>query len=672
QIVQAASIVGRTFWVSAVIELTEDLEQDVVLKTLEELVQREFIEESEKQAPGPVVTEQSFSFKHVLIRDVVYYNIPRIARAQKHVQLALWLEKQVADRQASFAELLVYHYQQALLNWPATLDTQPLDFLENGASEDAEETSDPPKHLSRSDLIERTIHYLTLAGERAYHSYYTIRAIQAYTEALELLRENHADPLTLASMHQKLGHAYIQRANADEAWSEYIHALLLIKDHPQASKRELLFLYMRLAELATRWLGWFNTWLDMQEVRSYIDAGLKLIEGQPPNCNLSSFLTYQGMWYIHQTKFAPPERRAELAENAIQSALEARRIAEELQEPGALWIALDALGFIYDKQHKYSEGHITQHKRQELRDMIPEREELFDLYVSLGWNHERIGDYATAAGWLGQAWRIAQTMESPSMLLYSLYSRLVVWSQWNRWDEAREVAQSLLQTSEQYQQEASWQLRALETLMALAYRTGDEEESERLLQYYQHLSEGSSTQIPVSFHMVRRDWKQALTALKDFSNRHEIFPSPETVANMAELTVLAEEATEKQVEICERAIGLAEQSGARKFLGVAFRARGRMELEQGLWEKSEEDLRQALELFKLLDLPWEEGETLYCLGTLHQRRADAMHVDQTARKTAFELAQFFFEQALGFFESLHAVRDAQRVHESLTQEAMTH
>lgn len=670
QIVQDASIVGRTFWVSAVIELAEGLESDVVLQTLESLARHDFIEESEKQTPGPIVSEQSFSFKHILIRDVVYYNLPRIRRSQKHAQLAFWLEQQVADRLEDFAELLAYHSQQALTYWPAKLHAQTLSFQEHEADQEDEKKASGSLHLTRSELVQRAVRYLTLAGDRAYRSYYTIRAIQAYSEALDLLRENDYDALTIAKMHQKLGHAYTQRANADEAWNEYTKALALIKDQPEASKKDLLSLYVHLSELAGRWLGWFNKWLDMNEVRSYIDAGLKLIEGEPPSCTLSSFLTYQAMWYIHQTKYAPPEQRVELAENALQSALEARRIAEEIHDHNALWIALDALGFVYDKQNKYSEGHIIQHQRQELRDMIREREELYDLYSSLGWNHERISDYPTAANWLGQAWRIAQTMESPSMLLYSLYSRLVVWSQWNRWDEAREVAQLLLQTSEQYQQEETWQLRALTALLLLAYRTGDLEESERLLQCYQRISgeDDLDAQIPASLAMLRGEWSLALAKLREQSKTSELFPSPETVSYIAELTVLAREPLAEQVETCERAMLQAEQSGARKFLGIALRARGRMHMGQAQLSEAEQDFRRALEIFKELDLPWEQGETLYCLGHLYQNQADQGGSAQAARAAASGLARFFFEQALGFFESLHAVHDIQRVRDALTEE----
>ncbi len=258
QVLQCAAMIGRTFWLAGLIELVTGLNIDSLLKTLNVLIQREFITEAEaeKQVRPPVEHDRVFSFKHVLIRDVVYNNIPRIRRSQKHAQLALWLEEKTAGRTELFAELLAYHYQQALANWSASLLVNTTSTSEMAGS--AQGSSTEPLNLTRQELTRRSITYLTMAGDQAYHSYYTIRAIQAYTEALELLHDSNAAPLTIARMHEKLGDAFAQRANADEAWHEYSHALQLMKEDPQVDRNELLCLYTRLAELSTRWLGWFG------------------------------------------------------------------------------------------------------------------------------------------------------------------------------------------------------------------------------------------------------------------------------------------------------------------------------------------------------------------------------------------------------------------------------
>ena len=418
QVLQDAAIIGRTFWLQGLLELAADLESETVYKTIDTLLQRDFIVETEQSPRSPIPQDRVFSFKHILIRDVVYNNIPRTRRSQKHVQLAVWIEAKIGENIDQFVELLAYHYKQALAMWSASLLTQA---DENGVNEDSLTYQVP---LARQELIRRTIKYVTKAGDQAYRSYYTIRAIQAYTEALDLLIENDAEPTTLAQWHQKLGDAYAQRANADEAWHEYTHALDLMRAGPGINKqdllsyysnhehiglppaaegetattdpdtaRDLLCLYARMAELATRWLGWFNHYPGIEEVHMYIEAGLKLLEGQPLSGNHAAFLTYRAMWYIRQLKPASPEQRPEIAEHALKSIHEALRIAEEVEDTEALWLTLDAMGYIYGHQHKYIDAHKAQHRRQELASHIEGREELHDLYVSLGVVHRHISDY---------------------------------------------------------------------------------------------------------------------------------------------------------------------------------------------------------------------------------------------------------------------------------------
>jgi predicted ATPase/class 3 adenylate cyclase len=662
QVVQAASIIGRTFWMAGVLELVDGLERAEISGILEQLLRRDFLEPSERRASGSLEHEESFSFKHILIRDVIYDNIPRVRRSQKHAQLALWLEQRVAGRQEDVIELLAYHYGQALAHWSA------IHYAHAVVAQ--EQQADPPRPLTRPELVERTLQYLTLAGDKAYRNYHTISAIQSYSQAQDLLQANEADPLTRARMHQKLGHAYTQRANADEAWREYLQALKLMQGQPEVERGELLGLYMHIAELSTRWPGWFSGWLDMQEVRTYIDAGLALVGGQPPSGEQSSFFTYQAMWSIRQMKYVVAEQRARMANQALHSGLTALHIAEQVNDTGALWIALDALGSLYRRQQRYSEAHAIQHRRQSLQALIHGREEMYDLYLALGWTHERIGVYPAAALWCGRAWHIAQRMESPSMLLSSMQGRLAVWYQWERWDEAREAATRMLQTSEQYQQEESWQLFPLEILAELTYRTGEVEESERFLRQYRRIFEQHTTRplLLPGLYAARGEWAQALRDQQAQVHQSEPFPAPSSLARLAELTVLAGEPLAAQEAACERAISQAEQAYARKFLAVALRARGRMSGGQQLWDAAEEDLHQALETFKSLDLPWEQGQTLYCLGHLQRLQAGLLLDERSpVRASKQGLARLFFEQAQGFFGSLHAVHAVQQVHTALQE-----
>ena len=95
-----------------------------------------------------------------------------------------------------------------------------------------------------------------------------------------------------------------------------------------------------------------------------------------------------------------------------------------------------------------------------------------------------------------------------------------------------------------------------------------------------------------------------------------------------------------------------------------------MYIEQQNWSNALADLQQALQKCKELDIPWEEGQSYYCLGLFYRRRADILSSDNPAEFSAdIGRAHFHFEKALGFFESLNAANDANKVRLALMQDS---
>ncbi|MBV9229832.1 MAG: AAA family ATPase, partial [Chloroflexi bacterium] len=294
-VLQHAAIIGRTFWLSSLLELAAEMDRETVLDALASLIKRDFVIEVERPARSPIQEDRVFIFKHILIRDVVYNNIPRLRRSQEHARMGVWLEEKTANRQEDFVELLAYHYQQALAMWSTGLSMNVIEI------DDLQNPCAAPVHLTRPELRQRAITYLTRAGDQARYSYYTIRALRAYNDAFDLLVDSQADAITLSKMHIKLGHAYTQRGNLDEAWQEYRRALRLVTDKGvSVNTEDLLILYEHLALLGTRWLVWFDSRPDANEVQSYIKAGLQLLEGKSSGRERVAFLTYQAFWYTRQ------------------------------------------------------------------------------------------------------------------------------------------------------------------------------------------------------------------------------------------------------------------------------------------------------------------------------------------------------------------------------------
>jgi class 3 adenylate cyclase len=89
-----AAVLGRTFWRSALDG------EDVDLHLLA-LQRKEFIRRERRSG---VFGESEYAFAHLLIREVAYAQIPRMARAERHARAARWVDSLAGDRRADLAE----------------------------------------------------------------------------------------------------------------------------------------------------------------------------------------------------------------------------------------------------------------------------------------------------------------------------------------------------------------------------------------------------------------------------------------------------------------------------------------------------------------------------------------------------------------------------------------
>src|SRR5205085_1807635 len=109
RVLQAAAVVGRTFWTEPVHLLAGDgtsLEAE-----LDRLEERDLVQ---ARLGSALAGQAEYSFKHILTRDVAYDGIPRRERSYAHAQVARWLERTTAERSGEFSELLAYHYATAV------------------------------------------------------------------------------------------------------------------------------------------------------------------------------------------------------------------------------------------------------------------------------------------------------------------------------------------------------------------------------------------------------------------------------------------------------------------------------------------------------------------------------------------------------------------------------
>jgi class 3 adenylate cyclase/tetratricopeptide (TPR) repeat protein len=157
-LLQDAAVIGKVFWAGALAEVGERGPADVEL-ALHELALKELVRTARTSS---MEGETEYAFWHLLVRDVAYAQIPRADRGRRHRKAAAWIERKAGERVEDLAEVLAYHYLQALELAEAAGDT-----------------------VQAEELAQPAGRFLALAGERAL-GLDTVQAETRLARALEL------------------------------------------------------------------------------------------------------------------------------------------------------------------------------------------------------------------------------------------------------------------------------------------------------------------------------------------------------------------------------------------------------------------------------------------------------------------------------------------------------
>ena len=109
RLLQDAAVLGKVVWLGALAAMSgiNRYEAETRLHALE---RREMLRRERRSS---VAADTEYAFRHVLMRDVAYGQIPRIQRADKHRRAAAWIESLSVDR-GDAPDMLAHHYARAL------------------------------------------------------------------------------------------------------------------------------------------------------------------------------------------------------------------------------------------------------------------------------------------------------------------------------------------------------------------------------------------------------------------------------------------------------------------------------------------------------------------------------------------------------------------------------
>jgi len=160
-----ASVVGAVFWAGAVAYLGsgEGREPQDPRQGLAELERRDFVA---SRAPSTVADDEEYAFKHILMRDVAYGQVPKGRRVELHMRFSDWVSS-LPSTADEFVEIVAWHLEQACLL----------------AREVARSPIEPPIREAAAMLAD--------AARRAERRESLREAHRYYTRALDVLDDRH-------------------------------------------------------------------------------------------------------------------------------------------------------------------------------------------------------------------------------------------------------------------------------------------------------------------------------------------------------------------------------------------------------------------------------------------------------------------------------------------------
>ena len=191
-----AAVIGRTFWEGGLTSVAEAEGGDLA-EALRALRDKDIIVAGEGTA---LAGEPELAFKHALIRDAAYEMLPKAVRAQKHFEVACFIEDGAGERGEEVVALLAEHYGKA-----AELGGE----LGLAAAEMAPYRA-------------KALSYLEAAGDAATAFYSNADAFSNYEAALEQAGE---DADAVARLLEKQGDVALRLGRVDAAIEVWGRAL---------------------------------------------------------------------------------------------------------------------------------------------------------------------------------------------------------------------------------------------------------------------------------------------------------------------------------------------------------------------------------------------------------------------------------------------------------------
>ncbi|MCJ7701904.1 MAG: tetratricopeptide repeat protein [Anaerolineales bacterium] len=337
QLLQVASVIGREFTMlvlSKVLNQAENILQDC----LDYLVDRAFI------VPHNNESFTGFSFRHVLTSDAIYRTMLKREKGEMHGQIGAAIEDLFPDKVNENVYLLARHY-----SW--------------------------------SPLLDKALHYLILAGEKASRDNLSAQGRDYFQQALDLLPKIQHDSAQALQVYVGLGDVMVFVGEYERARGNYCQALDFIDLGDDTQLKQFVTLRRKIGTTYER-QGDFSSTLE------HLDAAQEIVrqKGISLPVELAAVLSDTGWINFRRGEF-------DLAEKNLSAALE---LVENSAQYDVIASIYNRLGGVFFQKDELEQASFYVRRGLVLREEIGDTAAVARSYNNLGLLAWKRGDWDEA------------------------------------------------------------------------------------------------------------------------------------------------------------------------------------------------------------------------------------------------------------------------------------
>lgn len=571
RILQIASVIGKNFSLPVLNAVLQPASAGDLHANLAALVEREFL------LPQPDGPEQEYSFRHILMSDAIYATLLRRERSKLHGRVGEAIEVLYSDRLEGQIELLAHHYR-----WSTQLD--------------------------------RALHYLILAGQKAIRNYVNEQARQHLEAALELLPQINYHPYQAMQAQMGLGDVLLFTGDYQTARQHYLTAMQTIKQSQDGFYPEERSVLLRKIAKTCERQG------DYEQALAYLAEARAALEDSPITMPVELAQVWNDLGWVHF-------RRGSFAE-AQQLLQQALGLVEATDAYDAIASIYNRLGGIAYNQGEWDGAARFLRKSIAIRESIHDVVGLATSFNNLGLLEIEMGEYDNALENLTRSYELKTRLGQAEGIAMALNN--LAWLRIQR-GELVEAGQDLDQ--------------ALELASQIGY-------SSLLRQILKNFGE---------LHLAAGRWEKAQQVLAEdtagLSEQAALDELIDTYRLLGEAALgcgdlAAAQGWAQQAEELIASLGNEADELSAIQRGEIRLFRGRLAIQRREWDLAAKALRESETIFQKLRSRLHLGRVSYQLGVLAESMADQ------------RTAQLRFREAALLFQSIGAKLEEQRAEQA--------